>query len=134
MAVTAGIQAAFLIGYAITIAILTGTRGADGPEAVASTTGVIVEIITFSLLGAGVVLVAIGRWRATSWSSVPFFVTQALALAVGLPVLFGSSAPEPRAAAVLVCLSAIIGLLAQVAGRTSAEPAAPPGSGPTSSG
>ena len=120
-AVTAAIQAVFLLGYAITIAVLIGIRGADGPEAVASEAGVVAEIVTFALFGVGVGVVAVGRWRGSSWSSVPFFVTQALALAAGGPVLFGPSDTVPRLVAAVVCLSAIVGLVALVAGRDTAE-------------
>jgi len=129
-AITAAIQAAFLLGYAITIAVLAVTRGAEGPEAVASSTGVVAEIITFALLGAGIVVVAIGRWRGASWSSVPFVVIQGLALAAALPVLFGSSATEPRLAALVACLSAVVGLLALIAGRSAPDTSSPPDAQP----
>lgn len=109
-AATAAVQALLLLGYAVSIAVVAAARGIEGPAEVSSPAGVVVEIATFALLGAGVAVVAYGRWRGRSWSSVPFVVVQLLALTAGVPMLLGSGAGVPAGA--LVCTAALVGLVA----------------------
>lgn len=108
-AATGAVQALLLLGYAVSIAAVAATQGIEGPVEVSSPAGVVVEVVTFALLGAGVALVAYGRWQGRSWSSVPFVVVQLLALTAGVPMLLGSGAGVPVGA--LVCAAALVGLV-----------------------
>ncbi len=123
-AVCAGIPAALLLGYSISIAAVALTQGIEGPQEVSSPTGVAVEVVTFALLGVGVAVVAIGRWSGRSWSSVPFVVIQLLALTVGVPMMTGAGAGVPVGAVVsataLAGLAALAVATAKRSGRTEA--------------
>lgn len=121
-AVVAGLEALVLSGYAISIAVVALTQGVQGPEAVASPTGVAVESVVFALFGIGMGLIAIGRWRRAGWTSVPFVLAQLLALTVGIPLVTASGGP--RIAGVLTVLVALTGVGAVLAGRSSSEPGA----------
>ena len=124
-AVTVAVQAAFLIGYALTIAYLLITRGPQGPAEVASGPGVIAEIATFALFGAGVIIVAIGRWRGRSWSTVPFVVIQLLTLTVSFPLMLGQDNESlARLCGVIATLAAVAGLGVLILRRLSASGAA----------
>lgn len=113
-AVCAGVQAALLLGYAASIGWVALASGIAGPQEVSSPTGVAVEVVTFALLGVGVAAVAVGRWRGSAWSTVPFVVTQALGLAVGVPLVTGAGGGVPAGAA--ICAAALIGLGALTVG------------------
>ncbi|MAT60538.1 MAG: hypothetical protein CMH41_02590 [Micrococcales bacterium] len=119
-ALTAAVQAAFLIGYAVVIAYLLVSRGPEGPEEVASGPGVAAEVVTFALFGAGVVVVAVGRWNGRSWSTVPFVVVQLLTLTVSFPLILGqANETGARIAGAVATFAALIGLGALIVGRAS---------------
>lgn len=114
-AVVAGVQALVLFGYAVSIAVVALTVGVQGPEEVASPTGVFVETVVFALFGLGMGLVAVGRWRRAEWSTVPFVVAQLLALTVGIPLATASG--WPRGAGMLTVAAALGSLAVLIAGR-----------------
>ncbi len=105
----AGAEGLGLLGYAASIAVVAVTSGIAGPAEVSSPSGVVVEIVTFALLGAGLVVVAVGRWRGHGWATIPFVVAQLLALTVGVPLATGAT--EGRAAGYLITAVAVLGLV-----------------------
>lgn len=119
-ATIAGLEGLFLIGYAVSIAWVAVSSGITGPVEVSSPAGVTVEIIVFALFGVGVTVLAVGRWRGSGWSVVPFVVVQLLALTVGIPLATGSGGAVP--AGIAVSALALIGLGALVADRAGADP------------
>lgn len=114
-ATIAALEALVLLGYGASIAVVAITAGINGPQAVASPTGVAVETVVFVLFGVGMALVAAGRWRNASWSTVPFVVAQLLALTVGIPLVTASG--WPRLAGVLTAVAAVVGVGALGIGR-----------------
>ena len=125
-AVTAVIAAAeglTLLGYAGSITWVAVTSGLQGPVEVSSPAGVTVEVLVFALFGAGVLALAVGRWRGTGWSTVPFVVVQLLALTVGIPLVTGTGGA--LSAGVVITAAAVIGLGGVVMDRINAEPGQP---------
>lgn len=90
-AVVAAIEGLALLGYAAGIALVVAISGIQGPEEVASPTGVVVEIVTFAVFGAGMGAISWGRWSGAGWATIPFLVTQLLALTVGIPMATGAA-------------------------------------------
>ena len=111
-------EAIALLGYAISIAVVALTTGIQGPQEVSSPTGVTVEVATFALFGAGMAAIAWGRWRGHGWSTVPFVVTQLLALTVGIPMATG--VPDGRLTGLAICAGVLIGLGALILGGRDA--------------
>lgn len=107
--VVAGVEAAALLGYGVSIAFVALTAGIQGPAAVSSPAGVVVEVLTFVVFGVGLAMVAVGRWRRQGWATIPFVVAQLLALTVGIPLATG--APESRLLGYLITAAAVIGLV-----------------------
>lgn len=114
-AAVAGLQGLALLGYALGISIIGLTSGLEGPAAVSSPTGAVVEVAAFALFGAGMVAIAYGRWRGAAWSGPPFVLSQLLALAVGLPLATATDTVG-RTIGLAVTASAAIGLVSMVAG------------------
>ena len=114
-AAVAGLEALLLVGYAISITVVVATTGLQGPQEVSSASGVTVEIAVFVLFGLGCAAVAVGRWRGSGWSAVPFVVIQLLALTVSIPLATGAGGGVPFG--ILVTVAALIGLAAIVWGR-----------------
>lgn len=115
----AGLEAVVLVGYGISIAAVALTQGIQGPEAVATPTGVAVETVVFVLFGVGMGLLTLGRWRRADWSTVPFVIAQLLALTVGVPLATASG--WPRIVGVLTVLVALTGVGAVLPGRVTTE-------------
>lgn len=111
----AALEALLLIGYAISITVVVATTGLQGPQDVSSGPGVAVEIVVFVLFGVGCAVLAVGRWRGSGWSAVPFVVVQLLALTVSVPLATGAGGGVPFG--VGVTLAAVAGLAAMVWGR-----------------
>lgn len=105
----AGVEAAALLGYGVSIAYVALTAGIQGPVEVSSPAGVVVEVVTFLAFGAGMALVAVGRWRRQGWATIPFVVAQLLALTVGIPLATG--APDSRLLGYVITAGAVIGLV-----------------------
>jgi hypothetical protein len=111
----AGLQAIALLGYALGISVIGLMSGLEGPAAVSSPTGAVVEVIAFGLFGAGLAAIALGRWRESGWSGPPFVLAQLLALTVGIPLVSASDSVG-TAIGSLVTGSAILGIVGIVAG------------------
>ncbi|MCB0917344.1 MAG: hypothetical protein KDC39_02110 [Actinobacteria bacterium] len=110
----AALQGFALISYAIAIVIVALIAGLDSHEEVSTPTGLVVQVVAFILLGAGLLGLALGRWQCRPWSATPFAMAQILGLAVGVPLLL---APDGTGSVVglLVSLSAVAGLVGLVA-------------------
>lgn len=111
----AGLQGLALLVYGAGISIIGLTSGLEGPAEVSSPTGAVVEVVTFALFGAGMIAIAVGRWREASWSGPPFVLSQLLALAVGLPLATASD-PVGKTIGLLITGSAVVGMVGLVVG------------------
>jgi hypothetical protein len=91
LAVIAAIQGLALVGYAI-YDIVQGIRiGITGPAEVSNLPALLLQIVIFGALGAAMLAIALGWWRAKYGARAPFIVAQLLALVVGVPL---TQAPE----------------------------------------
>lgn len=91
LALIAAIQGLGLVGYAI-YDIVQGIRiGITGPAEVSNLPALILQIVIFAALGAAMLAIALGWWRAKYGARAPFIVGQLLALVVGVPL---TQAPE----------------------------------------
>lgn len=117
----AGLEAALLVGYAVSIGVVAITAGLSGPSAVSSPAGTVVEVVVFALFGLGMGAVARGRLRDQDWASVPFVVAQLLVLVAAVPMATGAGPGVPFG--IIATVAAVAGLAALVIARTAAEPA-----------
>ena len=122
-AVVAGVEAALLLGYAVSIAYVAATQGLSGPNDVSSPTGVVVEVMVFVLFAAGLAAIAYGRWHNQGWSGAPFVLVQLLTLTASVPMAIGSGGGVP--AGVLATLGAIVGLAALIVAAYTNDPTDP---------
>ena len=91
LALIAAVQGLGLVGYAI-YDIVQGIRiGITGPAEVSNLPALILQIVIFAALGAAMLAIARGWWRAKYGARAPFIVGQLLALVVGVPLI---QAPE----------------------------------------
>lgn len=111
----AGLQGLALLGYAAGISVIGLTSGLEGPAAVSSPVGAVVEVVTFALFGAAMIAIAVGRWRESSWSGPPFVLSQLLALAVGLPLATATDMVG-KTIGLAVSASAVVGIIGILAG------------------
>lgn len=116
--IVAAIEAAALISYGLITGGVALVSGIEGPSAVSSPTGVAMEVLTFVLFGAGLVAIAVGRWRSAGWSTVPFLVAQLLALTIGIPLATGVSEGVPFG--VVITALAVVGLVGMFLGGREA--------------
>ena len=88
-AVSAGLQAAVLLGNGIAVAVVAIRDGITGPAPVASPAGVVTEVGLFVLFAAALGWIAWGLWTGHSAARTPFLLAQLLTLTVGVPMLAG---------------------------------------------
>ena len=104
-----GVQGVFYVVYAILIVVGVARFGVSGPREVANASGVTLEVVIFLFFGLGMLLVAVGWFRAKRWARAPFLLAQLLALVVSIP-LIGATDPLQKWVAILVTLAAVIGI------------------------
>lgn len=110
-AVVAGIEGVALLIYALYITVQVARLGITGPAEVSSPVAVTLEITIFAVFGIGMVLAAVGLWRARRWARSLLVVGQFLALVVGVPLVTAEGGVERSAGIALVAL-AVAGLVA----------------------
>lgn len=104
------VQGVFYVVYAILVVIGVARFGVIGPNEVASTPGVILEVVIFLFFGLSMLLVALGWFTSKRWARAPFLLAQLLALVVSVPLI---SAAEllPQTVAAIVTLAAVGGIV-----------------------
>lgn len=114
------LQGITLLGYALFDIYGAITIGTTGPEEVSNTPALILQIVIFAGLGAGMVLVALGWWRRRRWARAPFIVVQFLAIIVGWPLAQAVGLTE-RAVGISLVVLAVVGLFLAFTPRVTRE-------------
>lgn len=109
-AVVALVEGVFLIGYALYITVQVARLGITGPEAVSNPVSVIMEIVIFAGIGAGLLVSAWGLWQLRRWGRAPVILGQLLALIVAVPLAFALGSVE-RSIAIVTIIAAVIALI-----------------------
>lgn len=120
LAAISALQGLMLLGYAGFDIYGAITIGTTGPEEVSNTPGLILQIVIFAFLGAGMVVVAYGWARRKRWARAPFIVVQFLAIIVGWPLAQAAGLTERTVGVVLVIL-AVLGLFLAFTPRVTRE-------------
>jgi hypothetical protein len=118
LAVIAGVEGLVFVVYAILVTVGVARFGLQGPEAVANSAGVTLEVIIFLFFGAGMIVVARGWWRLSRWARAPFVLAQMLALVIGVPLISSSGSTE-RAAGVIITVIAVVSMTLALLPRTT---------------
>ena len=108
-AAVALVEGVFLIGYALYIAVQVARLGITGPEAVSNPVSVIMEIVIFAGIGAGLLASAWGLWLLRRWGRAPAILGQ-LALIVAVPLAFAIGSVE-RSIAIVAIIAAVTALI-----------------------
>ena len=109
-AAVALVEGVFLIGYALYIAVQVARLGITGPEAVSNPVSVIMEIVIFAGIGAGLLASAWGLWLLRRWGRAPAILGQLLALIVAVPLAFAIGSVE-RSIAIVAIIAAVTALI-----------------------
>jgi hypothetical protein len=114
LAVVAGLEGLALLGYAVVDIVAVVGEGFTGPEEVSNPAAFVMQVVIFTALGVGLVVVARGWWTRRRWVRGPFVLAQLLGLVVGVPLL-QSTAPLVGVAIVAITLvSLVVSLLPAV--------------------
>lgn len=106
----AAVEGAFMLVYAIFDVIEAIRVGTSGPEEVSNTPALVLLIVIFALIGAGLLTVAVGWWRARRWARAPFVLAQIFAVLIGGQLATAAGAVE-RTVGIVVALIALVGLV-----------------------
>ena len=109
-AAVALVEGVCLIGYALYIAVQVARLGITGPEAVSNPVSVIMEIVIFAGIGAGLLASAWGLWLLRRWGRAPAILGQLLALIVAVPLAFAIGSVE-RSIAIVAIIAAVTALI-----------------------
>lgn len=115
-------------GVLVAISGLTGgSYGATGD----STTATLIEIVIFLVLGAGLLVVASGWYRARRWARGPFVLAQLIGLFAGASFIFSgdSAAITPGLILAVPSLAGLVITFSPGVVRTFAQGYERPGSG-----
>lgn len=82
----AGLEGVALIGYSVSVAVEGLRDGTSGPAEVSNVPAMLSIIIILAVLGAGMLVIASGWWRARSWSRAPFVLAQLITGLIGWEV------------------------------------------------
>lgn len=110
LSVIAALEGAFMLTYAAFDVVEAIRVGTSGPEQVSNTPALILLIVIFALIGAGLLFVAVGWWRGRRWARAPFVLVQIFAVLIGGQLATASGAVE-RTAGIAVALVALVGLV-----------------------
>ena len=99
-----------MLAYAVFDVVESFRTGTSGPSEVSNAPAVIVSVLLFLLIGAGLLLVALGWWRGRRWARAPFVLAQLFAVVIGGQLATASGAVE-RTAGIAVALLALVGLV-----------------------
>jgi peptidoglycan/LPS O-acetylase OafA/YrhL len=130
LAVIAALEGLALLVNGVLVAVsgLTGgSYGATGD----STTATIIEVVIFLVLGAGLLVVASGWYRAQRWARGPFVLAQLIGLFAGVSFIFSGDSAAVMPGLVLAVPS-LIGLVVTFSPgvvRTFSQSYQRPGSG-----
>ena len=109
LAVIAAIEGVALVGYAV-FDVVQGFRvGLVGPPAVSNLPGLILQIAIFAVLGAALLVIAAGWWKAKYGARAPFIVAQLLALVVGVPLVQATES-GPRSVGLALIVVGVVGI------------------------
>ena len=110
LAAIAAVEGLFMLGYAVVDVVEAVRTGTSGPADVSNVPAVLVSIVLFVLIGAGLLTVAVGWWRAQRCARAQFILAQIFAVVIGGQLATASGAVE-RTAGIVVALLALVGLV-----------------------
>ena len=114
-AVVAALQGLVLLANALAVAVIALRDGVHGPSAVATPTGVMIEVGLYALFGLALLWIAQGISRGSGAALTPFLLAQLLGLTVSIPLAMGDGQASiigwAITASCLLGLAAWVGLL-----------------------
>ena len=130
LALIAGLQGAALIAYALFDIVEALRVGITGPEEVSNPMALLLLIALTAAFGAGMVVVAVGWWRARRWARSPFIMAQIIVALLGYELAQAVGSVE-RTVGIVAMVMAGLGLVLSFAPATgraigdTADPQAP---------
>ena len=104
------VEAIGLLTYGVYEAVQGVQVGATGPAEVSNVPAIIVQVLIFAVLGAGMIYVGRGWWRRRRWARAPFVLAQLIGLLVGIPIA-QTPGTGPRIAGIALTVLAICGIV-----------------------
>jgi hypothetical protein len=117
LAAIAFVQGAALVGYALYDVVEAIRSGITGPSEVSNPMALIMLIVITAALGAGMVVVGLGWWRAQRWARAPFVMAQVIVALLGYD-LAQATGSVVRAVGVAAMVMAALGLVLSLAPAT----------------
>ncbi len=109
LAALAALEGIALLAYAIVVSVNALTGGSYGAVG-NSTSAIVIEIVIFVLLGAGLIKIALGWLGMSRWARGPFIMAQLVALLAGASFIF-SGASEQVLPGIILAVPSILGLI-----------------------
>lgn len=117
LAAIALVQGVALVGYALYDVVGAIRVGITGPAEVSNPMALLLLIVITAALGAGMVAVGVGWWRAQRWARAPFVMAQVIVALLGYELAQATGSIE-RAVGVAAMVMAALGLVLSFAPAT----------------
>lgn len=110
LALIAFAQGSALIAYAVFDVIEAVRVGITGPAEVSNVPAVVTLVLITAVLGAGLVWIGIGWWRARRWARSPFVLAQLIGGFIGFELTQSDGSVE-RTVGIALVVVALLGLV-----------------------
>jgi hypothetical protein len=110
LALIAFAQGATLIAYAVFDIVEAVRVGITGPAEVSNVPAVVTLVVITAVLGAGLVWIGVGWWRARRWARSPFVLAQLIGGFIGFELTQSDGSVE-RTVGIALVVVALLGLV-----------------------
>ena len=111
------VQGAALVAYALYDVVEAIRVGITGPAEVSNPMALLVLVLITAVLGAGMIVVGLGWWRARRWARAPFVMAQVIVALLGYELAQAAGSVE-RSVGVAAMVMAGLGLVLSFAPAT----------------